>query len=49
MKKSDILSDSCRKRNFIPTLLSHSIKNLWFLVLKEVPLLYALEENEWWV
>ena len=23
-----------RKRNFIPTLLSHSIKNLWFLVLK---------------
>ena len=34
MKKSDILSDSCRTRNFIPTLLSHSIKNLWFLVLK---------------
>ena len=34
MKKSDILSDSCRKRNFISTLLSHSIKNLWFLVLK---------------
>ena len=26
--------DSCRKRNFIPTLLSHSIKNLWFLILK---------------